>query len=181
MSNNHNQTNPCTIMNDYSDTCSISSINSSEEAAIEALLLMAENLPSEEYENNVASSSNSSTEMETDCNNNEYDSNNNSELMNEYEQEQEQPDFLDDGPVGYYEMRTNDTLVGWTYTIHDNSICLTPPLSWKNYDIPYSINVSWYKRPLYYSNVHTGYFISNSDCFVNKVEELGAVFDPDRV
>jgi len=173
MSNNPT---PDIIMNDYSDTCSISSMNSSEEAAIEALLLMAENLPSEENEhtNNVASPSNNSASMESDY---EYDID--TDIISE--NQQTQPDFLDDGQVGYYETRMNDTLVGWTYTIHDKSICLTPPLSWKNYEIPYSINVSWYKRPLYYSNEHTGYFLSKSNCFVNKVEELGAVFDPDRV
>lgn len=81
----------------------------------------------------------------------------------------------------YYDERVNDTLLGWSYTMHTNSICLTPPDAWMNYEIPTIINVNWYKRPIYYSQVHNGFFISNKQHFVDKVNELGAVFDPDRV
>lgn len=88
-------------------------------------------------------------------------------------------DYDDDGPIGYYEMRTNDTLAGWTYSRHTRSICLTPPRAWMQ--TPCEINVQWYKRPLFYSTEHAGYFMSNAQCFVDKVEELGAVYDQERV
>lgn len=88
-------------------------------------------------------------------------------------------DYDDDGNTGYFEMRVNDTLAGWTYSCHPNSICLTPPSAW--HYTPYAINVQWYKRPLFYSDVHKGYFISNSPIFVSKVEELGAIHNQDRV
>lgn len=81
----------------------------------------------------------------------------------------------------YYDERVNDTLLGWSYTMHPNSICLTPPDAWMNYEIPTKINVNWYKRPIYYCHVHNGFFISNKQQFVDKVNELGAVFDPNRV
>ena len=76
---------------------------------------------------------------------------------------------------GYYASRMDDTLAGWTYTRHTNSICLTPPEAWKR--IPEVVNVNWYKRPIYYSDLHDGYFISNSQEYVDKVEELGALVE----
>lgn len=88
-------------------------------------------------------------------------------------------DYSDDGPTGYYEFRTNDTLAGWTYSRHPGSICLTPPRAWLQ--TPYEINVQWYKRPLFYSGEHGGYFMSDAQCFVNKVEELGALYNQERV
>ena len=87
--------------------------------------------------------------------------------------------YSDDGLNDYYEARLNDTLVGWTYSLHPRSICLTPPDAW--YTTPSYINVQWYKRPLFFSDVHKGYFLSNSQVFVDRVEELGAVYDQDRV
>jgi hypothetical protein len=76
----------------------------------------------------------------------------------------------------YYRDRCTDTLAGWTYTVHTGSICLTPPECWK--ETPTEINVSWYKRPLYYSQVHDGYFMSKSEVFLKKVQSLGALYDP---
>lgn len=87
--------------------------------------------------------------------------------------------FPDDGKYDYFAARCDDTLAGWTYTKHPNSICLTPPSAWSS--PPSTINVNWYKRPLRYCSVHLGYFLSNALCFVQKVEELGAEYDPDRV
>ena len=81
--------------------------------------------------------------------------------------------YSDDGKYDYFAARLDDTLLGWTYTQHKNSICLTPPTTWKH--VPEKINVNWYKRPLYYSEVHDGYFVSNSYSFVDKVQELGAL------
>jgi hypothetical protein len=81
--------------------------------------------------------------------------------------------YSDDGEYDYFAERLDHTLLGWTYTQHKNSICLTPPNSWKR--VPEEINVNWYKRPLYYSEVHDGYFVSNSNIFVDKVKELGAL------
>lgn len=81
--------------------------------------------------------------------------------------------YSDDGEYDYFAERLDDTLLGWTYTQHKNSICLTPPNTWKR--VPEEINVNWYKRPLYYSELHDGYFVSNSDIFVDKVKELGAL------
>jgi len=83
--------------------------------------------------------------------------------------------YPEDGYYGYYASRMDDTLMGWTYTRHTNSICLTPPDSWKR--IPAVVNVNWYKRPIYYSDLHDGYFISNSQEYVDKVEELGALVE----
>jgi hypothetical protein len=88
-------------------------------------------------------------------------------------------DYDDDGPTGYYEYRTQDTLAGWTYSQHPGSICLTPPRAWLQ--TPYEINAQWYKRPLFYSREHGGYFMSDAQCFVNKVEELGALYNQERV
>jgi len=75
----------------------------------------------------------------------------------------------------YYDSRCQDTLCGWRYTVHPNSICLTPPQSWK--EVPKVLNVNWYKRPLYWSMIHKGYFLSYSPNTVNKVIELGALYD----
>jgi hypothetical protein len=83
--------------------------------------------------------------------------------------------YPEDGYYGYYSSRMDETLMGWTYTRHTNSICLTPPESWKR--IPEVVNVNWYKRPIYYSDLHDGYFISNSQEYVDKVEELGALIE----
>ena len=88
-------------------------------------------------------------------------------------------DYGDDGPTGYYECRTGDTLAGWTYSQHPGSICLTPPRAWL--ETPCEINAQWYKRPLFYSREHGGYFMSDAQCFVDKVEELGALYHQERV
>lgn len=88
-------------------------------------------------------------------------------------------DYEDDGPIGYYEFRANDTLTGWTYSEHPGSICLTPPRAWL--ETPCEINVQWYKRPLFYSKEHCGYFMSDAQCFVDKVKELGAIYNQERM
>jgi hypothetical protein len=88
-------------------------------------------------------------------------------------------DYDDDGPTGYYEYRTQDTLAGWTYSQHPGSICLTPPRAWLQ--TPYEINAQWYKRPLFYSKEHRGYFMSDAQCFVDKVKELGAICHQERM
>lgn len=159
------------------DNLSQFTMDTDDQNAIDALLYLSQQ---SDYDHSITpftynSASNSPSQSSYDSNIS-YDTDE-SENIHDIEA----ADFLDDGPVEYYASRMNDTLIGWTYTIHDKSICLTPPESWKIYEIPYSINVSWYKRPLYYSNVHSGYFLSNSNKFMNKVEELGALFDPDRV
>ena len=80
----------------------------------------------------------------------------------------------------YFNARLSDTLAGWTYSRHPKSICLTPPESWT--ETPTSVNVEWYaKRPIYYCEVHRGYFISNSDDIVAKVEELDAIHNQERI
>jgi len=78
----------------------------------------------------------------------------------------------------YFDSRCQDTLAGWTYTVHSNSFCLTPPLCW--YKVPKIINVNWYKRPLYWSLEHKGYFVSNSLDTLTKIRELGALYDPNN-
>lgn len=88
-------------------------------------------------------------------------------------------DYDDDGPLEYYESRTNDTLAGWTYSEHPGSICLTPPRAWP--ETPCELNVQWYKRPLFYSKEHRGYFMSDAQCFVDKVNELGAIRHQERM
>ena len=88
-------------------------------------------------------------------------------------------DYEDDGPIGYYENRTCDTLSGWTYSEHPGSICLTPPRAWQ--ETPCELNVQWYKRPLFYSKEHRGYFMSDAQCFVDKVNELGAIRHQERM
>jgi hypothetical protein len=99
------------------------------------------------------------------------------ESDNEYQTDNENDTFYpDDGKYDYVAARLDDTLLGWTYTKHKNSICLSPPLTWVW--VPFKINVNWYKRPLYYSVVHDGYFASNSKRYLNKVIELGASLDP---
>ena len=99
------------------------------------------------------------------------------ESDNEYKTDNENDTFYpDDGKYDYVAARLDDTLLGWTYTKHKNSICLSPPLTWVW--VPFKINVNWYKRPLYYSVVHDGYFASNSKRYLNKVIELGASLDP---
>jgi hypothetical protein len=92
-------------------------------------------------------------------------------------------EYQDDSPyrcqtARYYDTRCQDTLCGWTYTVHPNSICLTPPRSWE--DVPTVLNINWYKRPLYWSVTHEGYFLSKSSEVVKKVNELGAVYDPNE-
>lgn len=84
--------------------------------------------------------------------------------------------YQDKQEAEYYNERCTDTLLGWKYTVHTNSICLTPPNAWKT--VPAFINVPWYKRLLYYSHIHAGYFMSKSPQFVEKVNELGAIYDP---
>lgn len=76
----------------------------------------------------------------------------------------------------YFDGRCQDTLAGWTYTVHNNSFCLTPPTSW--HKVPKVINVNWYKRPLYWSLEHKGYFLSNDSNTLRKIRELGALYDP---
>ena len=76
----------------------------------------------------------------------------------------------------YFDSRCQDTLAGWTYTVHNNSFCLTPPTSW--YKVPKAINVNWYKRPLYWSLEHQGYFLSNDNNTLAKIRQLGALYDP---
>ena len=99
----------------------------------------------------------------------------------EYESISPRKMYPDDKPVKgehnccYYRERCEDTLMGWTYTKHPGSICLTPPEAWQF--APETLNVSWYKRPLYYSEVHDGYFMTDSKKYVDKVIELGAAFD----
>lgn len=88
-------------------------------------------------------------------------------------------DYEDDGPIGYYEFRACDTLSGWTYSEHPGSICLTPPRAWL--ETPFELNVQWYKRPLFYSKEHRGYFMSDAQCFVDKVKELGAIHHQERM
>lgn len=88
-------------------------------------------------------------------------------------------DYQDDGPIGYYEVRACDTLAGWTYSQHPGSICLTPPRAWL--ETPLEINAQWYKRPLFYSREHRGYFMSDAQCFVDKVKELGAICHQERM
>ena len=88
-------------------------------------------------------------------------------------------DYQDDGPIGYYEIRARDTLAGWTYSQHPGSICLTPPRAWL--ETPLEINAQWYKRPLFYSREHRGYFMSDARCFVNTVKELGAIHHQERM
>jgi hypothetical protein len=88
-------------------------------------------------------------------------------------------DYEDDGPIGYYEFRACDTLSGWTYSEHPGSICLTPPRAWL--ETPCELNVQWYKRPLFYSKEHRGYFMSDAQCFVDKVKELGAICHQERM
>lgn len=88
-------------------------------------------------------------------------------------------DYEDDGPIGYYENRACDTLSGWTYSEHPGSICLTPPRAWP--ETPCELNVQWYKRPLFYSKEHRGYFMSDAQCFVDKVNELGAIRHQERM
>ena len=91
--------------------------------------------------------------------------------------------YPDDNPIkgnhncSYYRERCEDSLMGWTYTKHPGSICLTPPEAWQF--APETLNVSWYKRPLHYSEVHDGYFMTDSKKYVDKVIELGATFDAD--
>ena len=87
--------------------------------------------------------------------------------------------YEDDGPIGYYENRACDTLSGWTYSEHPGSICLTPPRAWP--ETPCELNVQWYKRPLFYSKEHRGYFMSDAQCFVDKVNELGAIRHQERM
>lgn len=88
-------------------------------------------------------------------------------------------DYEDDGPIGYYENRACDTLSGWTYSEHPGSICLTPPRAWL--ETPCELNVQWYKRPLFYSKEHRGYFMSDAQCFVDKINELGAIRHQERM
>ena len=88
-------------------------------------------------------------------------------------------EYEDDGPIGYYEFRACDTLSGWTYSEHPGSICLTPPRAWQ--ETPCELNVQWYKRPLFYSEEHRGYFMSDAQCFVNTVKELGAIHHQERM
>lgn len=92
-------------------------------------------------------------------------------------------EYQDDSPyrcqtARYYDTRCQDTLCGWTYTVHPNSFCLTPPTSW--HEVPKVINVNWYKRPLYWSLEHQGYFLSNDDSTLSKIRELGALYDPNN-
>lgn len=175
------------------DNLSQFTMDTDDQNAIDALLyLSSQSSNDDNYDNSITpytynSASNSPSQSsvqspaQSQKSSEKYENVNTDNEMYEDNESIETPDFLDDGPVEYYETRMNDTLIGWTYTIHDKSICLTPPESWKCYELPYSINVSWYKRPLFYSQVHSGYFLSNSNKFMNKVEELGALFDPDRV
>lgn len=76
----------------------------------------------------------------------------------------------------YFNSRCQDTLAGWTYTVHNNSFCLTPPICW--HKVPKMINVNWYKRPLYWSLEHKGYFVSDSIKTLTKIRDLGALYDP---
>lgn len=92
-------------------------------------------------------------------------------------------EYQDDSPyrcqvAKYFDSRCQDTLSGWTYTVHPNSICLTPPDSWK--EVPKVLNVNWYKRPLYWSMLHEGYFLSCSPDTVDKVIDLGPFYDPNN-
>mgnify|MGYP000361856708 CR=1 FL=1 len=95
-------------------------------------------------------------------------------LLNDYEYREDSKYSCHDAK--YFNSRCQDTLAGWTYTIHNNSFCLTPPTSW--HKVPKSINVNWYKRPLYWSLEHKGYFVSNDFNTLAKIRELGALYDP---
>lgn len=144
----------------------MTNINKSEQNAIDALVMLSEyqqtpnNSSTPQSQISTISIQSSVDDIDDYYDNNTYETSKSYLLTN------------------YYDERVNDTLLGWSYTMHPNSICLTPPDAWMNYEIPTSINVSWYKRPIYYCQVHNGFFISNKQQFVDKVNELGAVFDP---
>lgn len=160
-------------------TSSPNTLSSIEKEAVSALVMLCDyDTRSIGDEENEGENKEYATDMENEGEDeDEYGSDDGDD--SESQRVSTEMDYDDDGINDYFAMRLSDTLAGWTYSRHPKSICLTPPDAWDY--TPHAINVQWYKRPIFYSQVHKGYFLSNAERFVSKVEELGAVHNQERV